>query len=103
MNVQYKDTKELASFVPSLSVLRGVEEEFFQKLELAKKYGWIPGGIYEVEFTIENGTGQADELEYWPTSKRVTAQRKVVEIPVSKHAEFVFVALAAFKSTMKNK
>ena len=59
---------------------------------LAIKFGLLPKGIYEFEFTVTVPDWQAESLEYWKSKERKECEHVTVEIPEKYRNQFVFVA-----------
>ena len=67
-----------------------MNQELENKKLLAIKFGLLPKGITEFEFTVSVPTWQADRLEHWTTKERKECEHVTVDIPEIYRDHFVF-------------
>ena len=67
-----------------------LNKEFFEMLTTAIHHKLVPNNVTEMEFNVNSESYIARSLEYWPTSRRKTCERKEVIIPPSLQGQFHF-------------
>ena len=75
--------------------------ELLVKVALAVEYKLIPKNVSEVEWTLDRNTGQASEIEWWPSSKRLASEKVAVAIPDEYMRDFIFTITTALYKTIQ--